>query len=184
MIAEELGCIEKPYSFKNGFSQRAYFLKKTTWCDQEMFNDTWGKVIMISGLPGTGKDTWISENYPDLPMVSLDEIRKQLKILPTDNQGKAIATAQGMAKGYLRNKQPFVWNATDITQATRTKWVSLFEQYGAAVEVVFLETEWEEQMRRNENRTASVPLNKIEDMLSKLEIPQPFESEKVRWEIT
>lgn len=184
MLAEELGCFEKPYSFKNEFSERAYFLNKTTWREQEMFDNTWGKVIMLSGLPGTGKDTWISEKYPDLPMVSLDEIRKQLKILPTDNQGKVIATAQGKAKEYLRNKQPFVWNATDITQATRTKWVSLFERYGAAVEIVFLETEWEEQLRRNENRTASVPLNKIEDMLSKLEIPQPFESEKVRWKIT
>lgn len=184
MIAEELGCFENPYSFRNEFSQRAYFLKKTTWRDQEMFNDTWGRVIMLSGLPGTGKDTWISENYPDLPMVSLDEIRKQLKVLPTDNQGKVISVAQGMVKEYLRNKQPFVWNATDITESTRGKWISLFEQYGAGVEIVFLETEWEEQLRRNANRKDVVPSGKIEDMLSKLEIPQPFESEKVRWEIT
>ncbi len=184
MIAKELGCFEKPYSFKNDFSQRAYFLQKTTWREQEMFNNTWGRVIMLSALPGTGKDTWISENYPDLPMVSLDEIRKQLKVLPIDNQGKVISAAQEMVKGYLRNKQPFVWNATDITESTRAKWISLFEQYGAGVEIVFLETVWEEQLRRNENRSAVVPTIKIEDMLSKLEIPQPFESEKVKWEIT
>ncbi len=184
MLAEELECFEKNYSFKNDFSQRAYFLKKTAWRDQEMFNDTWGKVIMLSGLPGTGKDTWISENYPHLPMVSLDEIRKQLKVLPADNQGKVISAAQETVKEYLRNKQSFVWNATDITEVTRGKWISLFEQYGAGVEVVFLETEWEEQLRRNANRKDVVPAGKIEDMLSKLEIPQPFESEKVRWEIT
>ncbi len=77
-----------------------------------------------------------------------------------------------------------MWNATDITEATRGKWISLFEQYGAGVEIVFLETEWEEQLRRNANRKDVVPSEKIEDMLSKLEIPQPFESEKVRWEIT
>jgi len=89
-----------------------------------------------------------------------------------------------MVKEYLRNKQPFVWNATDITQATRAKWISLFEKYGAAVEVVFLETEWEQELQRNEKRDSYVPVIKIEDMLSKLEIPEPFESEKVRWEIT
>ena len=122
IIAEELGCFEKPYLFKNDFSQRAYFLKKITWCEQEMFNDTWGEVIMLAGLPGTGKDTWISENYPDLPMISLDEIRKHLNFPPTHNQGKVIAVAKETAKNYLRKKQPFVWNATDITESTRVKW--------------------------------------------------------------
>ena len=184
MISADLGCTDEPYLFKNEFTQRAYYLNKTTWRDNDIYNNSWGKVIMLSGLPGTGKDTWISENYPDLPMISLDVIRKQLKILHTDNQGKVISVAQDKAKEHLRNKQSFVWNATDITEATRGKWISLFEQYGAAVEVVFLETGWEEQLRRNENRKDIVPVVKIEDMLSKLEIPQPFECEKVRWETT
>lgn len=184
MLAEELGCLEKPYSFKDSFSQRAYFLKKTTWREQEMFNGTWGRIIMLAGLPGTGKDTWISEKYPDLPMLSLDNLRKELNVLPTDNQGKVIAAAQETAREYLRKKQPFVWNATDITEQIRNKWISLFEQYGATVELVFLETEWEEQLRRNSDRENVVPPDKIEAMLSKLEIPQTFECETVRWEIT
>lgn len=184
ILAEDLECLDKAYIFKDNFSQRAYFLNRMTWRDQEMFNDTWGKVIMVCGLPGTGKDTWISKKHPDLPMVSLDNIRQQLNVLPTDNQGKVISTAQGRVKELLRNKQPFVWNATNITESLRMKWISLFEQYGAGVEIVFLETEWEEQTHRNANRKDVVPFAKIEDMLSKLEIPQPFESEKVRWEIT
>lgn len=184
MLAEEFQCADKPFDFKDEFSRRAYFSKKTKWREQKMFNDTWGKVILLSGLPGTGKDTWISENYPDLPMVSLDEIRKQLNFHPTHNQGRVIATAEETAKEYLRKKQPFVWNATNITEQTRSKLISLFEQYGAGVEIVFLETEWEEQLRRNSGRKDVVPREKIENMLSKLEIPQPFESEKVRWEIT
>ncbi len=184
ILSEELGCIEKPYSFKDSFSQRAYFLKKTLWREQEMFNDAWKRVIMLSGLPGTGKDTWISENCSDLPVVSLDEIRRHLKILPSDNQGKVIFAAQERAKEFLRNKQSFVWNATDITEETRAKWISLFEQYGAEVEIVFLETEWEEQLRRNSNRKNAVPVEKIEAMLSRLEIPQSFECEKVSWKIT
>ncbi len=184
MLAEEFQCADKPFDFKDEFSQRAYFSKKTNWHEQKMFNDTWGKVILLSGLPGTGKDTWISENYPDLPMVSLDEIRKQLNFHPTHNQGRVIAAAEETAKEYLRKKQPFVWNATNITEQTRSKLISLFEQYGAGVEIVFLESEWEEQLRRNSGRKDVVPREKIENMLSKLGIPQPFESESVRWKIT
>ena len=54
---------------------------------QELHNDTWGTVYMMRGLPGSGKDTWIRQHLSDIPMVSLDEIRRERKILPTANQG-------------------------------------------------------------------------------------------------
>lgn len=184
LLAEEVGCLHAPYSFQSDYSKRAYFLGKTDWKDQQLFNDTWGEVVLLSGLPGTGKDTWIEKNYPHLPVVSLDEIRKRLKISPTDNQGAVVARAHEQAKEYLRKKQPFVWNATSITAQLRSKQISLFEQYGASVKTVFLETDWEEELIRNANREAEVPKEVIEKMLSKLELPERFESEKVVWEIT
>jgi predicted kinase len=184
LLAEEVGCLHAPYSFQSDYSKRAYFLGKTDWKDQQLFNDTWGEVVLLSGLPGTGKDTWIEKNCPELPVVSLDEIRKRLKISPTDNQGAVVARAHEQAKEYLRKKQPFVWNATSITAQLRSKQISLFEQYGASVKTVFLETDWEEELIRNANREAEVPKEVIEKMLSKLELPERFESEKVVWEIT
>ena len=182
MLAEELGCLHTPFAFTDDFSQRAYFKEKTDWKDQSLFNDSWGEVVMLSGLPGTGKDTWIAQNLPDLPMISLDEIRQKLRIAPTDNQGRVIAEAYETAKGYLRKKQPFVWNATNITAKTRGWQISLFEDYGASVHTVFLETEWNEQLRRNAGRAAEVPVHAVERMLSKLEIPERFECECVTWE--
>ena len=59
--------------------------------------------------------------------------------------------------------------------------ISLFEAYGASVEVVFLETEWETQMNRNRSRNAIVPTSVIENMLSKLTLPERYESESVLW---
>ena len=168
MLCEELGCLNEPYAFASDYSKRAYFLEKTQWQGQELFDDTWGEVILLSGLPGTGKDTWIAKNYPSLPVVSLDEIRKKLKISATDEQGLVVATAHEQAKEYLRKKQPFVWNATSITAQLRSKQISLFEQYGAMVKTVFLETEWQENLARNSGREAVVPQVVIEKMLSKL----------------
>ncbi|MBR5187061.1 MAG: AAA family ATPase, partial [Clostridia bacterium] len=183
MLAEEAGCAEKPFPFADDFSKRAYFKEKTEWKNQAMFNDAWGEVILLSGLPGTGKDTWIAKNHPEMPVVSLDEIRKKLGISPTEKQGAVVAAGYEEARSYLRKQQPFIWNATNITAQVRTAQISLFEQYGAAVKTVFLETEWNEQLRRNAERKAKVPVSAIERMLSKLEMPERFESESVVWEI-
>jgi hypothetical protein len=35
------------------------------------------KVVIMSGLPGAGKDTYVRRNYTDWPVVSLDDIRVQ-----------------------------------------------------------------------------------------------------------
>lgn len=59
----------------------------------------------------------------------------------------------------------------------------LFEKYGAKVTTVFLETSWDEQITRNSSREAEVPQKVIEKLLSKLEIPERYESKKVIWEI-
>lgn len=183
MIAEDVGCLDASFPFADTFSERAYFKGKTDWKEQSLFNDSWGEVILLSGLPGTGKDTWIMKNHPELPMVSLDEIRKKLGVLPTENQGRVIVAGHEAAREYLRKKQPFIWNATNITAQMRGIQISLFEQYGASVKTVFLETDRTEQLRRNTERMAKVPLSVIDRMLSKLELPERFESEEVIWEI-
>lgn len=183
ILATDLGCADAPYRFADDFSGRAYFKGKTAWKEQRMYRDTWGEVILMSGLPGTGKDTWIGTNCPELPMISLDEIRRELNVSPTENQGRVVALGHERAREYLRRKQPFVWNATNITSKMRHAQIALFEEYGASVKTVFLETEWEEQLRRNAERARAVPVPVIEGMLSKLEPPERFESEQVLWEI-
>ena len=184
MLAEDLGCIDKPYQFKDEYTERAYHKGKTDYHENQLFNDTWGEIIMLSGLPGTGKDTFIKANYSDLPVITLDDIRKELKILPTDNQGLVVATANERAKELLRRKQPFIWNATNITADIRKLLIPLFEDYGASVRIVFLETEWNEGLHRNSSRQAEVPKHAIEKMLSRLEIPEPFEAQSVEYHIT
>ena len=180
-LAKEIGCFDAPYAFASPFSQRGYFARKTSWQGDELYKSTWGEVILMAGLPGTGKDTYIKANFPDLPMISLDEIRTRLKISPTENQSAVIAEAHANARELLRKKQPFVWNATSLTADLRAKQISLFEGYGASVKTLFLETEWNEELRRNAERSKVVPEEAIERMLLKLEMPERFESETVIW---
>ena len=181
LLAEEAGCLCEHSPFAYDFTQHAYFSGRNVQPDQLLYNDTWGEVIMMSGLPGTGKDTWIAMNAPDLPVISLDAIRKELQVKPTDEQGIVIHAAQEKAKEFLRKRQSFVWNATDITKDIRQKCITLFERYNARVKIIYLETEWDTLLKRNAGRERIVPENVIGKMLGKLSPPTPEEAQTVEW---
>lgn len=189
LLAEEFGCLYGPKSFASPYAKRAYLKGRLKWADGELYDDTWGQVVLLCGLPGTGKDTWIRENCPGMPVVSLDEIRREMKVSPAESQGPVAVEARERARAYLRARQPFVWNATSLTPELRRKSVELFEAYQASVRIVFLETGWEEGLRRNRERgkedpAKMVPECRIEAMLERMTPPERFEAQQVEWRIT
>lgn len=93
-FAKESGCYDAPYPFPSAHTRFSYLDQKAIAPEVELYNDTWGEVVLMSGLPGTGKDTWIKEHCPNLPMISLDEIRREMRISPMDNQSKVVEIAR------------------------------------------------------------------------------------------
>lgn len=180
-FAKESGCYDAPYPFPSAHTQFSYLSRKDIAPEVELYDDTWGEVILMSGLPGTGKDTWINEHDPDLPMISLDEIRREMNIPPTGNQSKVVEIARERARELLRKKQPFVWNATNLSPMVRAKQIKLFTQYHASTRIVYLETDWNEQLRRNANRPDEVPEAAICHMLEELVLPEAKEAAMVEW---
>ena len=180
-MAKEIGIYEGPHKYPSVITEYAHLSGRNVSPDYELYDDTWGEVIMMSGLPGTGKDTWIRTHCKDLPMISLDEIRKEFRVRPTDPQTKVVQIAKERAKEYLRKKQPFAWNATNITDQVRQQQMDLFTAYGASVRIVYLETEWMEELRRNEERKEYVPEGAIVNMMKKMSLPERAEAHRVEW---
>lgn len=181
LLVEESGCLRGPYPFSESYTKRAYLSGRKVQPDQSLYDDAWGEVLLLSGLPGTGKDTWIRKNAPELPMISLDDIRREFGAAASGEQAKVIHTAQERARMLLRSKQSFVWNATNITLEIRAEQVGLFERYGARVRVVYLEAPWETELARNEGRCEKVPQAAIENLLAKTVPPMPDEAQTVEW---
>ena len=181
--AEAAGCLDGPYPFPDARTKRAYFAGRTECPGKPYPDDTWGEIILMSGLPGTGKDRWIRENKPDLGMISLDGIRAETGISPAEPQEEVLRIARERATGFLRNRQPFVWNATNLTPEVREERIRLFEQYGARVRIVWLETGWDTRAGRNRGRTrdAVVPEEKVGAMLEGMAPPMPGEARIVDW---
>ena len=130
----------------------------------------------------TGRDTWIRRTLPDVPVISLDDIRRANKIPPTAEQGRVANLAREKAKEYLRWHQSFVWNATNITSQLRESLVCLFETYHARVRIVYLETKWQTLLERNCSREEMVPQPVIEEIMGKMTLPEASEAQKVEWQ--
>ena len=138
---------------------------------------------MMSALPGSGKDTHIARHFPDLPVLSLDDIRRAHRIDPADKKtaGRVIQLGKEQARQYLRDQQDFVFNATNLTRELRGKWTQLFADYRARICISYLEVPWQQLLRQNKQREHSVPETVIRRLLSKLEIPFYDEAHEVEY---
>ena len=180
-FARETGCYDRPYPFETDLA-RVTYLKNPNGSPAYVPHDsTWAEVLLMSGLPGAGKDTWIRENAGNLPMVSLDCIRDEVGIGPEDNQGRVIQTAKSRAKAFLRKKEPFVWNATNVTRHLRKPLIDLFHSYGARVRIVYVEAPYRALMQRNQKRDRALPADVLERLVGKLDVPGIVEAERVEY---
>ena len=180
-LAREEGCWRQPFAYPDAVSRYADLSGRRVMPGQRLYDSAWGTVVMLSGLPGTGKDTYRAARFPDWPMVSLDEVRKAMGVSPTGDQGAVIQRAQEEARVLLRRKEPFVFNATNLSPMVRGKWIRLFHQYGAKGKIIYLETAWAERERRNASRPAAVPEAAVSDMLRGMTLPTLTEAEEVEW---
>jgi len=135
----------------------------------------------MSGLPGTGKDTWIAKHESGVPVVSLDRIRSSENIDPKKNQGRVVRAAREQCREYLRAETDFIINATNTMRQTRKQWIDLCLSYNAHVTIVYLEPSLETILDQNRSRERSVPISVIDRLRGKLQPPNQLEAHAVQW---
>ncbi len=182
----EHGCLDRPYAFPSGLSRFAYFHKgqgQEADPTYDPYDDTRCEVVLMAGLPGAGKDSWLRTYLPGWPVVSLDALRHDLDVGPRDDQGTVVAAAREQARVYLREGRSFAWNATNLTRQLRARLVDRFVDYHARVRIVYVEAPLEEVLRRNRARAgrAQVPEAVIHRFAAHLDVPDLTESHAVEW---
>ena len=178
-LAAEEGCLDRPWPFASDHARFLYFRKEGRRPDAPGFDDTRCRVTVMSGLPGAGKDTWLARHEPGLPSVSLDALRAELGVDPTDDQGRLIQEARERARVHLRAGRDFAWNATCVTRRQRSAIIGLAADYGARVRIVQVEAGADELEGRNRGREVPVPWRVIVGLVRKWEPPDPPEAQEV-----
>jgi predicted kinase len=180
-LCREEGCLSAPRAFASDHARFLYFRNPHRHPDAPAHEDFRAEVVVMSGLPGAGKDTWVRRHLPDWPVVSLDAVRDELGVDPADAQGAVVNRAREQAREYLREGRRFVWNATNLSRQVRTQCVQLFADYHARIRVVYVEASEERLLRQNRQRQAPVPEAVLERLLDRWEVPDQTEAHSVEW---
>lgn len=182
-LAFEDGCLYEPKKFPDNVTRMKYFQScGGIACDYPFFKERGSDVILLSGLPASGKNEWVKNNHANLPILSFDDAKEELGIAQGKNPGAAVHRVIDSAKKLLAAKEPFIWNATHIASSMRQKSLDLLYQYGAQVTIVYLEVPEHEIKRRNSARNSTLPNSKIEEMLFRWDVPTPIEAHKVNYD--
>jgi putative nucleotidyltransferase with HDIG domain len=173
----EQKCWEEVKSFHNAHSQFKFFYKHLSY-PAVIYDDTTFDVILLSGIPGSGKDTYTKAQK--LPIISLDAIRAEFKIKVTDKkaQGKVAQIAYKCAKEYAAKKKSFIWNSTNLTNELRTRIIRTLSVYNPRFKLIYIETSSANIMAR---RRATIPVRKLEKMMNVLEMPLPNEVHSIQY---
>jgi predicted kinase len=182
-LARDQDCFGAPRKFMSDLARFEYFRREHRTPDYDPYDETWGEVLMLSGLPASGKDAWLRTHAPDLPVVSLDDLRAELRVGPEEAQGAVIAAGKERAREYLRRQQAFAWNATNLSRQLRAPLIALFAGYGARIRIVHVEAQPGELSRRNQARPRPVPDTAIERMLARWQVPDATEAHEVLWQV-
>ena len=178
-LSIEAKCWESSYVFHNEHSKFRFFMKGLDY-PAELYDDTKFKIVVLSGIAGSGKDK-MAESF-DLPMIGLDEIRRELKISHNDKkgQGHVAQLAYKRAKGFAGKKQSFVWNSTNLTSDIRMRLLRTLSVYNPRFEMYYTETSIKKVM---EHRSHQIPAKRLKAMYRILEMPLSFEGHLVEWRV-
>ena len=171
LVAEENGCFDRRYPFANDQARFLFYRRREPNIHYVPFEYYRCTVTMMSGLPGSGKDTWLAANRPDLPVVSLDGIRGGLEIDPTDDQGEVVQVGRERCREFLRSGRSFAFNATNLLRLTRQRWIDLFVDYQARIEIVYVEPPFPVILAQNKRRALPVPEKVIRGLSARCEPP-------------
>lgn len=177
---EEQELLDRPWPFGNDEARLAFLRQpeRSPWFTPQAAGGS--RAVILSGLPGSGKDSYAREFLADLPMVSLDRLRLRMNVDPEDTQGRVVQAAFEEARVHLRAGRDFIWNATCVTRQMRRKIVGLCLDYDASVEIHSLSVPLETALARNEARDNPVPAHVIRRLAARRQRPGLDEAHRLR----
>ncbi|WP_152426545.1 ATP-binding protein, partial [Cesiribacter andamanensis] len=175
----------QPRPFADEYSRYFYLQREEVAPDYRAYNDTKFEVILMAGLPGSGKEMYVNFHLSDWPLVSPDALRQEMKIKQGDKSGwgRVLQRAKEKAREYMRRQQSFVWLAPNTSRQARQPLIDLFVSYGAWVRIIYMEAPYPLLQQQNQQREEPVPPATLVSMMARWEVPSLTEAHSVEYSI-
>jgi predicted kinase len=133
------------------------------------------RIVLLVGLPGSGKSTWVEGKSG---VLSSDALRELLADDP-NNQNihvRVFRALRDLLKHRLELKRPVTYvDATNLTPYERRPYIALADLFDGEIEAVFFDVAVSECLRRNHVRGRVVPDDVIHKMAERLVPPTKAE---------
>ena len=128
--------------------------------------------IMLVGLPGSGKSTFI-KRYKEYKVHSSDDIREELTgdVNRQDINNLVFKTLHNRVKEDLLNGQSVIYDATNLNRKRRKAFLQELTNIPCWKYCILIATPFEVCLERNSQRDRKVPYNVIERMYKNFDIP-------------
>lgn len=139
------------------------------------------KLIMMIGIPGSGKSTWVKNNFPDIIPVSRDAIR--FEILDKrggeyfDYEDEVFDKFIHQIISSLATDEVTIADATHLTKKARAKVLNKVAKFADEIEAIVMDVHLLTAVERNDMREgrAFVPRGVIRRMYFQMETPMKEE---------
>ncbi len=129
--------------------------------------------IMLVGLPGSGKSTYIKQYYPNTKVHSSDAIREELSgdVNNQDINKRVFETLHRRVKEDLRSGIDCCYDATNISWKRRKAFLQELNGIDCLKYCIVIATPFENCLQQNDSRERNVPYEVIERMYKNFDIP-------------
>jgi putative nucleotidyltransferase with HDIG domain len=179
--AKELNCFSTPYAWDNDHARWRFFHDENTTLHWQAPDDRKFSAHILCGLPGSGKSHLSGQMR--LPVISRDNIREEngLRHGKKRDEGQVSQLFQESLRQHLRTGQDFIIDGTNIIKNLRGNIIDLCVNYGARVEIHFIDRDRDTVLRQNRERETAIPETKIEHMAGNMEKPDLTECHALRF---
>jgi predicted kinase len=167
---------DRPWVFPSEHDRFLFFRDNERHPDARSVDSTRGELVLMCGLPASGKDHWIRNHLNGAPVIEPYRATEE-RNTDTEELYSPLLRAQRL----LQKGERVVWNAPNLDRDRRAFIVQGAHDVGARVRIVYTEVSIRDLWFNNRSREHRFTEAAMCELLERWQVPDATEAHRVEW---